>query len=240
MAVEASYIAAFLVGLLGGVHCVGMCGGIVGALCLGLEQNTSGVSSSEKNSEVQNKTRHALPYLLSYNAGRISSYTLAGVLMGSIGWLSSHLLDIYALQQILQVLAAVFMLALGLYIAGWWKVLARVEQFGGSVIWKRLQPLSQRFMPVKTYQQAFALGLVWGWLPCGLVYSVIIWTIATQSPLEGGLLMFSFGLGTLPNLLLMGMFASTLNRFIQQPWVRQVAGILIMSFAVVMFYRGFS
>lgn len=227
MAIETSYIAAFLVGLLGGVHCVGMCGGIVGALCLGLEQD----------SLTQNKTRSALPYLLSYNVGRISSYTLAGILMGSIGWLSGHLLDIYALQKTLEVIAAFFMLALGLYIAGWWRVLARVEQFGGNVIWKRLQPLSQRFMPVKTHKQAFALGLVWGWLPCGLVYSVIIWTIATQSPTEGGLLMLSFGLGTLPNLLLMGVFASTLNQFIRQPWVRQAAGILIMSFAVVMFYR---
>lgn len=229
MAIETSYIAAFLVGLLGGVHCVGMCGGIVGALCLGLEQD----------SLTQNKTRSALPYLLSYNAGRISSYTLAGVLMGGIGWLGSHLLDIYALQKILEIVAAFFMLALGLYIAGWWRVLARVEQLGGNVIWKRLQPLGQRFMPVKTYRQAFALGLVWGWLPCGLVYSVIIWTIATQSPAEGGLLMLSFGLGTLPNLLLMGVFASSLNQFIQQPWVRQVAGVLIMLFAVVLFLRSY-
>lgn len=230
MAIETSYIAAFLVGLLGGVHCIGMCGGIVGALCMGLEQD----------SLTQNKTRRALPYLLAYNAGRISSYTLAGVLMGGLGWLGSHLFDIYELQKILEIIAAVFMLALGLYIAGWWRVLARIEQLGGHVIWKRLQPFGQRFMPVKTYQQAFALGLVWGWLPCGLVYSVIIWTIATQSPLEGGLLMLSFGLGTLPNLLLMGVFASTLNQFIQQSWVRQAAGILIMSFAVLMFFRGFS
>ena len=94
-------------------------------------------------------------------------------------------------------------------------------------------------MPVKSYRHAFSLGLIWGWLPCGLVYSVIIWTISTQSPLEGGLLMLSFGLGTLPNLLLMGVFASTLSQFIQQPWVRQTAGIMIMGFAGVMYYRGF-
>ena len=231
MEIETSYIAAFLVGLLGGVHCVGMCGGIVGALCLGLNQN------KDKN-QLQN-TRTAFPYLLSYNAGRISSYTLAGMLMGGIGWLGSHLFEIYALQQTLEIIAAVFMLALGLYIAGWWRVLANVERFGGKIIWKRLEPLGRRFMPVTSYRQAFALGLVWGWLPCGLVYSVIIWTISTQSPLEGGMLMLSFGLGTLPNLLLMGVFASTLNQFIQQPWVRQVAGILIMIFAAVMFYRGF-
>lgn len=232
MEVDVSYIAAFLVGLLGGVHCVGMCGGIVGALCLGL-------NSSSDNIQLQN-TRTALPYLLSYNTGRISSYTLAGMLMGGIGWLGSHLFDIYAFQQILELFAAVFMLALGLYIAGWWRILANIERFGGKVIWKRLEPIGRRFMPVTSYRQAFSLGLVWGWLPCGLVYSVIIWTISTQSPLEGGLLMLSFGLGTLPNLLLMGVFASTLNQFIQQPWVRQVAGVLIMLFAAVMFYRGYN
>ena len=230
MTIETSYIAAFLVGLLGGVHCVGMCGGIVGALCLGLEQDST---------NTQNKTRAAFPYLLAYNAGRIGSYTFAGILMGGIGWLGSHLFDIYFLQQLLEIIAALFMFALGLYIAGWWKVLANIEKLGGKVVWKKLEPLGRRFMPVRSYSQAFLLGVVWGWLPCGLVYSVIIWTISTQSPLDGGLLMLSFGLGTLPNLLLMGVFASTLNQFIQQAWVRQVAGVMIMAFAGVMFYRGF-
>lgn len=232
MEIDTSFIAAFLVGLLGGVHCVGMCGGIVGALCLGLKQESDSAIA-------RNEARAALPYLLAYNAGRISSYTLAGILMGSIGWLGSHLLDIYALQKILEIIAAIFMLALGLYIAGWWKILANIERLGGKVIWKRLEPLGRRFMPVTSYRHGFLLGLIWGWLPCGLVYSVIIWTISTQSPLEGGLLMLSFGLGTLPNLLLMGVFASTLNQFIQQRWVRQVAGIMIMAFAGVMFYRGY-
>lgn len=230
MAIETSYIAAFLVGLLGGVHCVGMCGGVVGALCLGLEQDST---------NIKNKTRAALPYLLAYNAGRISSYTFAGILMGSVGWLGSHLFDIYLLQQSLEIIAALFMLALGLYIAGWWKILANIERLGGKVIWKKLEPLGRRFMPVRSYTHAFLLGVIWGWLPCGLVYSVIIWTISTQSPIDGGLLMLSFGLGTLPNLLLMGIFASTLNQFIQQAWVRQVAGVMIMMFAGVMFYRGF-
>lgn len=229
MTVDTTYIAAFMVGLLGGVHCVAMCGGIVGALCVGI--NPQNGMAGEKS------IRQAFPYLLFYNAGRISSYTLAGILMGGIGWLGTHLFTLYAIQQTLQVIAAVFMLALGLYIAGWWRGLLRIEQWGGKVVWKHLQPLGQRFMPVTTYRQALALGLVWGWLPCGLVYSVVIWTISTQSPLQGGLLMLSFGLGTLPNLLLMGVFASGLNQFIQQPWVRRVAGILIMLFAGVMFYR---
>lgn len=230
MEVESTYLAAFLVGLLGGVHCVGMCGGIVGALCLGLEH--------DKNKTAQQSFVTSFPFLISYNTGRIISYTFAGVVMGGVGWLGSHLFTIYSIQQTLEVIAATFMLALGLYIAGWWKGLAKIERWGGKVIWKRLEPLGQRFMPVRTYRHALLLGLVWGWLPCGLVYSVIIWTISTQSPIEGGLLMLSFGLGTLPNLLLMGVFASTLTQFIQQPWVRQVAGIMIMAFAAVMFYRG--
>ena len=236
MGVESSYIAAFLVGLLGGVHCVGMCGGIVGALCLGLGTNSPNDPSINLNA--QQSFKYSLPFLLLYNAGRISSYTFAGILMGGVSWLGSHLFTLYSIQQTLEVIAATFMLALGLYIAGWWKGLANIERLGGKVIWKRLEPIGRRFMPVTTYRQAFSLGLVWGWLPCGLVYSVVIWTISTQSPVEGGLLMLSFGLGTLPNLLLMGVFASTLNQFIQQTWVRQVAGILIMIFAVVMFYRG--
>jgi len=232
MSIEISYIAAFLVGLLGGVHCIGMCGGIVGALSLGLQQDAHAPLSAP------NKKQSFFPYLLSYNVGRISSYTLAGLLMGGVGWLGSHLFELYALQKVLEIIAAIFMLVLGLYIAGWWKILARVEQLGGSIIWKRLEPFGRRFMPVSSYRQAFALGLVWGWLPCGLVYSVIIWTISTQSPLEGGVLMLSFGLGTLPNLLLMGVFATSLNQFIKQAWVRQVAGMMIMGFALVMFYRG--
>ncbi len=235
MTIETSYLAAFLVGLLGGVHCVGMCGGVVGALCMGLGNNLG----AEQNKTAKQNFLKVLPFLLSYNIARISSYTLAGILMGGIGWLGSHLITIYSIQQTLEIIAAGFMLALGLYIAGWWKGLASIERLGGKVVWKRLEPFGRRFMPVTTYRQAFFLGLIWGWLPCGLVYSVIIWTISTQSPLEGGLLMLSFGLGTLPNLLLMGVFASTLNQFIQQPWVRQVAGIMIMAFAGVMFYRGF-
>lgn len=234
MSIETSYLAAFLVGLLGGVHCIGMCGGIVGALCIGIGND---IEKNFKQTAQQN-FKKTFPFLISYNAGRISSYTLAGILMGGIGWLGSHLITIYSIQQTLEIIAAVFMFALGLYIAGWWKGLANIERLGGKVIWKRLEPLGRRFMPVQTYYQAFILGLIWGWLPCGLVYSVIIWTISTQSPLEGGLLMLSFGLGTLPNLLLMGVFASTLNQFIRQTWVKQVAGLMIMAFACVMFYRG--
>ena len=211
MNVETSYVAAFLVGLLGGVHCVGMCGGIVGALSFGLSE------------DIRQQPRRMLPYLLAYNLARISSYTVAGALLGGISALALQLVAINQLQQALLVFAGIFMILLGLYVGGWWPILLRLEQAGG-VIWRRIEPLGRRFLPVRSVWHAFLLGLIWGWLPCGLVYSVLIWAMASGGPLEGGLLLLSFGLGTLPNLLAMGLFAATLSRWVRYAWVRWTAG----------------
>ncbi len=223
MLVETSYLAAFLVGLLGGVHCVGMCGGIVGALSFGLGEGHPSV-------------RKKWPCLLAYNLARISSYTLAGFLLGGFSALAVNLVAINRLQQGLLVLAGLFMVLLGLYLAGWWRLLARVEQAGGF-FWKRIEPLGRRFLPVRRPAQAFALGLVWGWLPCGLVYSVLIWAIASGSAVSGAGLMLSFGMGTLPNLLAMGLFAGSLQRWVQKAWLRQLAGSLIMLFGLLQIGR---
>jgi sulfite exporter TauE/SafE len=220
MYTDASYFTAFLVGLFGGVHCVGMCGGIVGALSFGLPD------------DIRQQPRRMLPYLLAYNLARISSYTLAGILLGGISALALQLVAINQFQQALLVFAGIFMILLGLYVGGWWPVLLRIEQAGG-LIWRRIEPLGRRFLPVRSVRQAFMLGLVWGWLPCGLVYSVLIWAIASGGPLEGGLLLLSFGLGTLPNLLAMGLFAATLSRWVRYPWVRWLAGAAIIIFGVV-------
>jgi sulfite exporter TauE/SafE len=227
MYTETSYIAAFLVGLLGGVHCVGMCGGIVGALSFGLPD------------ELRLQPRRMLPYLLAYNVARIASYTLAGALLGGISALAMQLVAINQLQQVLLIFTGVFMILLGLYVGGWWRILLRVEQAGG-VIWRRIEPLGRRFLPVRSVWHAFLLGLVWGWLPCGLVYSVLIWAMASGGLVPGGLLLLSFGLGTLPNLLAMGLFAATLSRWVRHPWVRWIAGGAIIGFGVMELLRGWS
>jgi len=217
---DASYFAAFVVALLGGVHCLGMCGGIVGALTLG-------VAPMGKQ-----PYRVILPYLLAYNAGRILSYTCAGALVGGVAAMAGQLSALYHGQRVLLVVAALFMLALGLYVAGWWHGLAGVERLGARLLWKRLQPVGQRLLPVRTPSGAFALGLVWGWLPCGLVYSVLIWTIGAGSALNGALMMLFFGLGTLPTLLAMGTFAASLGTFVRRPLTRRIAGTLIVLFGV--------
>lgn len=219
-----SYMSAFIVGLMSGVHCIGMCGGIVGALSF---------SQSESS---RRSLWSGLPILLSYNFGRLLSYTMAGVLMGGLGWLAAYWLDIKQLQLILQLFAAVFMVLLGLYLAGWWSVLVHIEKIGGQV-WNRIEPFGRKLLPVHHPLQALSLGLVWGWLPCGLVYSVLVWSISSGGFIEGGLLMLSFGLGTLPNLLAMGLFASHLSRWVRLGWLRQLAGSLVMLFGLWSFYR---
>jgi sulfite exporter TauE/SafE len=220
---DVSLLAAFLVGLLGGVHCVGMCGGIVTALSLGLPQ-PHGVAQARWR------------YLLAYNLARITSYSVAGALLGGVGWLAANLSDLYQVQLLLQLAAAVFMVILGLYLGGWWRGLAVLERAGG-LVWRRLEPLGRRFLPVRTPGQAFLLGLVWGWLPCGLVYSVLIWSISTADPLYGAALLLSFGLGTLPNLLAMGIVAERLSARVRDPRVRRLAGGLVIGFGLFALYQ---
>ena len=216
MPLEVSFISAFLVGLLGGVHCAGMCGGIVGALSMGLPQS-------------QRIGPGRWKFLLAYNLARISSYTTAGALLGGVGWMASNWTGLHQLQQGLQLLAALFMVALGLYLGGWWQGLMQLERVGG-VVWRRLEPLGRRLLPVTNPAQAFGLGLVWGWLPCGLVYSILVWSVSTGDPVFGAVLMLGFGLGTLPNLLLMGVAAAGLAARVRDPRTRRAAGAMVILF----------
>jgi len=208
-------LTALMVGFLGGVHCLGMCGGVVGALTFSLEP------------KVQRSYWRMLPYQLAYNTGRISSYVIIGAVFGSIGAAIGSLATFLPAQQVLQVVAGLFMIVLGLYLGGWWFGVVAVEKIGQS-LWFRLQPYAKRFTPVKSIYQAWLYGLVWGWLPCGLVYSMLIMALSAGGAFEGAMVMLAFGLGTLPNLLLMGVFAFYFTRLSRQIWVRRFAGASVM------------
>jgi len=225
---QSQYLVAFLTGLFGGVHCFGMCGGIVGALTLG-------VSSSNKE---QDKKASPLIISLGYNLGRISGYIVAGAIVGFLGSSLVDLTGIQTAKQVLAVIASLFMIALGLYLAGLWNGIAKIESIG-AVLWKRIQPLTQRFIPVKSFQQAVPLGFLWGWLPCGLVYTALIWTLSAGGAIEGALIMLAFGLGTLPNLLAMGVIATQLSKWVRNPTVRLIAGMLVVLMGVVTLIRVF-
>ena len=212
---EFTLFGVFMVGLLGGGHCAGMCGGIVGAVSLSLPG-----------------TRPRLPFLLAYNGGRILSYTLAGLLAGAVGASSFFLGHIVPVQKILYGVSSVMLVLLGLYLAGIWHGVTYIEGVG-SGLWRRLQPLSKRLLPVRSAWQAVLLGAVWGWLPCGLVYSVLVAALAAGSAWQGGLLMLAFGLGTLPTLLAMGMAAVKLKKVLQQGWLRKLSGLTVMGFGLL-------
>lgn len=213
------YFSAFIVGLLGGVHCIGMCGGIVSALTFGLpEAQRSSVLSQ-------------LPFQVAYNLGRLISYVIAGAIMGGLGVLLAGMMPMQLAQQTLLILAGVFMVLLGLYLAGWWMVLNRVERLGG-LLWQRLEPISRRLMPVQSPGRAFVIGMLWGWLPCGLVYTMLINAVSAGGALQGAGLMFAFALGTLPNLLAIGLLAGAAARLARSDTARKVAGITVMLFGI--------
>jgi len=213
----ASLITAFLVGLLGGVHCIGMCGGIVAALTAGLPPEKRGRPAAQ------------LPYLIGYNLGRILGYTLAGAVMGGLGLAALQFLPLHVAQRTLYGVAALFMVALGLYLGGWWRGLIRIERLG-HILWRRVEPLGRRLLPVRSVWQATAIGAIWAFLPCGLVYSVLVWSVGSGGPLPGAALMLAFGLGTLPNLLGVGLLAGAAARLTEQPWLRRAAGLLVLGF----------
>ena len=221
---HSEYLAAFVVGLLGGVHCLGMCGGIVSALTFSLPPAQ------------RNRFSNLLPLLLAYNSGRIGGYAIAGSLAGGLGAAFLNLGGLETLRHGLQVFAALFMVALGLYLAGIWQGVAKVEN-AGRVLWRHIEPFGRRFMPVDSALKALPLGFVWGWLPCGLVYSVLIWALSAGSMTKGALLMLAFGLGTLPNLLLMGAAAARLAKFTRNKTVRQAAGLLVVALGLLLLLR---
>lgn len=223
---DTSLAAALLAGLLGGVHCVGMCGAISGALTMGLPD------------DVRASTVRSMPYLLAYNLGRVLSYVVAGALVGVLGAGVFSLGDLHQTRLLILLVAALFMLALGLYIGGWWNGLLKLEQLAGQV-WKHIEPAGRRLLPVRTIPHAFLLGVVWGWLPCGLVYSLLTWSLASGSAQQGALLMLAFGIGTLPVMLLMGSVAGSISRWLQQLWWRRLAGGLVLLLGVHALYRVF-
>lgn len=208
-------VTALLLGLFSTIHCVGMCGGIMGALTYSLPQ------------EVRNERRRLWPYILLYNLGRLSSYALAGALFGSIGAILYKTVSPHLGYLFLQYIAAIIMVSVGLYIAGWFPKYAYIERLA-TPIWRRLEPIGRRLLPVSSPFQAFSYGLIWGWLPCGLVYSALLLTITSSGPLEGGLFMLAFGLGTLPAMMGIAMVAEKIVRYSRKPAVRVSAGLFLI------------
>ena len=222
--IDYSVTGAFLVGLMGAGHCIGMCGGLVGAF-----------SSQLPRSAKQNQLALQLRFLFTYNVGRILSYALAGALVGGSASALGMLFDMDLYLITLRLIAGLMMVATGLYIAQIWSGVVQVER-AGKLIWRFLSPIASKMVPVKTIPQAFIGGMLWGWLPCGLVYSTLTWAVAASSASQGAMIMASFGLGTLPALLSAGVAANVFGRWVQNRAVRLVSGSILVIFGLQTLY----
>jgi len=204
--------SALVLGLLGGGHCLGMCGGLMGALTLAIPPE-------------QRARRVRL--LLAYNLGRVLSYACAGLLLGLAGWAVASSPAALALR----VAAALLLIAMGLYLAGWWSGLTRIEALGRG-LWRHIQPVASRLLPVSSLPRALLLGALWGWLPCGLVYSTLLWAASQGHAGYSAALMLAFGLGTWPVLLATGLAAERVNALLRRRSVRMAGGLLVILFGL--------
>lgn len=212
------YFSAFVIGILGSGHCIGMCGGISTML-------TSAIGGKK-----------AQPILvLSYNLGRILSYSLIGAIVGFTGSIAAK--NIGLPLSGLRLISGVFLVFLGLYLGQWLMWIGKLE-YAGKLLWRYLSPLSKHFIPVDRPKKALALGILWGWLPCGLVYSTLTWALASNSAISGAAIMFCFGLGTLPALLTVSFGTFSIKNLVTNVTFRKILafatiiyGILTIMFA---------
>ena len=206
--------AAFLVGLLGGVHCAGMCGGLATAL-----------------SQAGGSRWPAWKLHIGYSTGRLASYGVAGALAGSLAGTAMLVQDILPVQFVLYLVANVMLIGLGLYLAGWSSFVTRLE-VPGRWLWRRVSPLLSRFLPVDSWPKAIGAGLLWGWVPCGLVYSMLATALLAGDAHGGAAIMLAFGAGTLPNLLGATLILRWLRPRLATQWFRTAAGGLVAGFGL--------
>lgn len=225
-----SFSTAFMLGLLSSTHCIGMCGGI--AMAMALQPETARIIGPDQPNPAirwqQWTSRLTIP--LMFNSGRISCYVILGVLFGAIAYSLADLLQ--PVSDILRSISGFILVAMGLYIGQWWLGISRLEQ-AGSKVWQYVQPLTRHLMPIKTVQQAYCCGLLWGLLPCGMIYSILAWTVSSNQTPWAGLIMLAFGLGTLPAMLLNVVFFREFKRYMQHPLVRNSFALLLIVLGIV-------
>src|SRR5690606_21310182 len=215
MADPLALAGALLLGLTGSAHCLGMCGGIGAAL---------GVATPRKR----------VPMALSYNFGRIFSYALLGAIAGgAVQWFGASAQPLLpSIGLWLRTVAGLLIIAMGLYVGGWWFGLTYLERIGVP-LWRRIQPLTRQLLPPRSLPAAWMLGILWGFLPCGLIYSMLSWAAVHGNAVDSAQLMAVFGLGTLPAMAAVTIGGEQLRRHFQKSWVRRGAGLFLISIGII-------
>ena len=208
---------AFLLGLIGSLHCAGMCGGFVSAFQL---NRPAGVSA--RTLEV------------GYHAGRISSYAAAGALLGAVGG-AVFTQNVVPVQVTLLAIGGLMLLVLGISMLFGNRWMRRLEGVGQGV-WKLVGPYARKVYPPRTRGQAYLAGLAWGWIPCGLVYGVLPLAFVAGGAWQGVVVMMAFGVGTLPSLTVVDFAASRLSTsgslVAGHAWLKYAAGAVVIVFGV--------
>lgn len=207
---ELSYISAFLIGLLGSTHCLAMCGSLAGCFSLAIEP---------KNPQ------RVMVYSILINLGRISCYVMQGALVGCLGFMLTREYGLMA-SQLLRIFAAVMMILMGLYLTGWWRVLRYLEVIGAR-LWQRLTFMRRHLFPLNHPLKAYLLGICWGGLPCGLVYSTLSLALSEGHFEQGALLMICFGLGTLPSMIVVGFSVYNIQQWLEKYALRVWLGCIM-------------
>ncbi|MDO6440605.1 MULTISPECIES: sulfite exporter TauE/SafE family protein [unclassified Marinobacter] len=211
-----SYPSAFIIGLLGSTHCLGMCGGISASLSMALPVGKGF------------RLRQSL-LLMAFNSGRIASYALIATLVALLSTSAAN--QWTELGLALRTIAGLLLIFMGLSMGQWWQGIRYVERIGAP-LWKRLSPITRRLLPVNNAGQALALGALWGWLPCGLVYSTLGWAALQPTVGSAALTMVFFGLGTLPSMLATGYAASWISGLKSNQMFRKFTGAMLILFGL--------
>lgn len=221
------FAAAFSMGLLGSPHCLGMCGGIVTAFGMSMQSLPAG--------------RQRLLIAL-YHLGRLGSYSLLGLLAGVVG---TAVIAPFVHSHFPRLLLGAVLIVIGLSLFGL-PLLNRLERMGLK-FWQSLMPFRRRLFPLDSVPKAVTAGLLWGFLPCGLVYGALLMAVAGHDTLTGAGLMLAFGLGTLPMLLATQQMVSLLRHIIGKFHLRQfngallmISGVMVMVMPLMMSHMGHS
>ncbi len=213
-------LIAFFIGLFSSIHCVAMCGSIIGTLSYSLKP------------EIRANKSTMVAFIFSYNFGRIFSYMIAGLIIALIESLITFPLGEQHSHRFLQIISALIITGAGFYIAGWFPNFAYIEKTG-SLFWKTIEPYGRKLIPVASIQQAFLFGMVWGWIPCGLVYTALALAATSGNITTSMLIMFAFGLGTLPAVAGTGIVSTFMSRITRSNTTKQIVGMLLVLVAII-------
>ena len=211
-------VAALLMGFFGSPHCLGMCGGLVTAFGLSMK-------------DVSPAKRRAL--VATYHFGRLTSYAFLGLVAGLIG--TAVLQPLMQSNSAPRILLGLVLVFVGVTMLGA-PFLKNLERFGMR-FWQYLSPIRQKVFPLNTFPRALSAGLLWGFLPCGLVYGALLIAVVAHNPLSGAALMFVFGLGTVPMLVATHETVGWLRDKIGRFRLRQLNGaMMVLSGLAVVFF----